>query len=252
MVSSNDRETSQSLLIQPFLDAAKGAPEASVRAIVAKVLSHADLFAGYNELIQVIVNPSNDIRHTLRLFSYGVWKDYVQNQSQLMTLNESQAYKLKQLTVLSLLPHNRISLPYATVQEALEMDDVEPILISLLYAGAIGGQLCQKSQALYWTECRLSRDVPDVNSLLDQVRHWRGMTAKAQDALAQQAAYIEHAKECDEQYWKRHERPSSWTTATTLFDVAASGVVDHGAANLRRQKRSRGGLTNSGSSHFQV
>lgn len=250
MVASTERETDQSILIKPFLDAANGAPDASVRAIVTKVLSHADLFAGYNELLQVLTNPPDEVCQTLRLFSYGVWKDYVQNQSQFMTLNESQAYKLKQLTVLSLLPQNKVSLPYATVREALEMDDVEPILISLLYAGAIGGQLCQKSQALYWTECRLSRDVPDATSLLEQVRYWRYVTAKAQDALAQQAKYIEHAHEMDEQYWKRHECPSSWTDS--LLEVAASGVAGHAAPGSRRQKRSRGGLSSAGHSHFQV
>ena len=250
MVSSNEREMNQSVLIQPFLDAAKDAPEASVRAIVAKVLSHGDLFAGYHELLQVIANPSEDVRHTLQLFSYGVWKAYAQNQSQCMTLSESQAYKLKQLTILSLLPHNKVSLSYSTVREALEMDDVEPLLISLLYAGVIDGQLCQKTQALFWTECRLSRDVPDANTLLEQVRHWRGMIAKAQEALAQQAMYMEQCREDDEQYWKRNDRPLSWTG--TLFDAAASEVAGHGAASLRRQKRSRGGLTNAGSSHFQV
>ncbi|GAX27471.1 COP9 signalosome complex subunit 7 [Fistulifera solaris] len=252
MVSPIERETNPSTLIQPFLEAAKGAPEASVRAIVTKVLSHSDLFAGYNELLQVIANPSNDIRNTLRLFSYGVWKDYVQNQAQLLPLNDSQAYKLKQLTVLSLLPHSKVSLPYSTVREALEMEDVEPILISLLYVGAIGGQLCQKTQALYWTECRLSRDVPDVKSLLEQVRYWRTMTGKAQEALAQQANYTENVKEHDKQYWKQYELSTSMTSADALLEVAASGLAGHGAVSLRRQKRSRGGLTNSGSSHFQV
>ncbi|GAX26538.1 COP9 signalosome complex subunit 7 [Fistulifera solaris] len=252
MVSPIERKTNLSTLIQPFMEAAKGAPEASVRAIVSKVLSHSDLFAGYNELLQVIENPSDDIRNTLRLFSFGVWKDYVQNQTQLLSLNDSQAYKLKQLTVLSLLPHNKVSLPYSIVREALEMEDVEPILISLMYAGAIGGQLCQKTQALYWTDCRLSRDVPDVNSLLGQVRYWRAMTAKAQEALAQQANYFEDVKEQDKQYWKHYELSSSMTSTDTLLEVAASGLASHGAAYLRRQKRSRGGLTNTGSSHFQV
>lgn len=236
----------QSVLMKPFLDAANGANEASVRAIVTKVLGRADLFAGYHELLQDLTNPPDEIRQTLSLFSYRSWDDYVQNQSQFVQLNDSQTYKLKQLTVLSLLPHHPVSLPYSVVQKALALDDVEPILISLLYAGTISGQLCQKSRALYWTACRVSRDVPHVTALLNQVRQWRLVTAQAQEALAQQDKYMEHVHEQDEQYWKQFDNTISQQTGSRLE------VGVYATATSRRQKRTRGGLANTGMSHFQV
>jgi hypothetical protein len=165
--------------LKPFLQAGQESSSASfstLAALVAKVLSHADIFAGYDQLKAVLLEPiqrtapngdkGEEILRTLDLFSHGTYADYVAGGgTKFMTLSDSQVFKLRQLTVLSLVQAACLQkldyLDYSTVEQAIVLESssvaassveklraVETILISCMYSGAVSGRLCQKTQSL--------------------------------------------------------------------------------------------------------
>lgn len=269
--------------IQPFLQAARDASNISTtRAVVSKVLGHADIFCGYDQLRTVIeeescVRASNHpipdgesggerskILRTLQLFSYGTYQDYMNQMDSYMTLNDIQLFKLRQLTILSLTQdQGDPTLPYQEIQRALQLDDrrqMEQVLISCLYAGVISGKLCQKQQALLLqVPLGCTRDVPisDVPDLLQSVLAVQDRIGGAQQYLNEQQTIVAEHLQFNQAYWKQWatEREVVLDPATNWFGTVAAEVTSAAAAmdvTGRRQKRSRGGLTGMGVSAFQV
>lgn len=87
----------------------------------------------------------------LRLFAHGTWSDYKAAASNLPALNDAQALKLKQLTVVSL-AEGASMLPYETLMSQLEVPTVrqlEDLLINdCMYTGIVRGKLDQQKRCL--------------------------------------------------------------------------------------------------------
>ena len=238
--------------LKPFLQAAKESSSSNystLLSLVSKVLSHPEIFAGYDQLKTILTEPlqksdnkGKTILRTLDLFSYGCYADYAarsSSDSDFMELSDAQIFKLRQLTVVSL-AHEACQqksdhLSYATVQQALQLEEkttsssatstatpmqkyraVEQILISCLYSGLVAGRLCQKTQSLRWktTGQVVSRDVPQtaVPHLISTVRQLQSRLQQAQQHLTRAEQEVHESLRQDEQFWKRTEsssRPSS-------------------------------------------
>lgn len=79
----------------------------------------------------------------LRIFAYGIWRDYTSAQEQLPQLTEVQALKLKQLTVASMARGvDSISYDDITRETGISnLRDLEDFLIGCFYSGVIKGTL---------------------------------------------------------------------------------------------------------------
>jgi hypothetical protein len=284
--------------LKPFLQAGQESSSASfstLAALVAKVLSHADIFAGYDQLKAVLLEPiqrtapngdkGEEILRTLDLFSHGTYADYVAGGgTKFMTLSDSQVFKLRQLTVLSLVQAACLQkldyLDYSTVEQAIVLESssvaassveklraVETILISCMYSGAVSGRLCQKTQSLRFTTGRFaSRDVPVAAApdLLATVRQLQSRLQQAQQYLGVADVQVQESLAQDEQYWARVRQQAddqqqnrmlrsssadAWSNAFVGHAGLLTAEVTSAAAAMdvtgRRQKRTRGGLNSN-------
>lgn len=187
--------------LQPMLQLAKESANSTVgmiRTIVLKVLSDPKIFAGFDEIKQILQPKLSSsgaegepILRTLDLFSYGTYQDYKKGASSgpYLPLTDSQLLKLRQLTILTSVQQacsipeslgkgarGGCVVPYQTLAQELGFTEdgnvvdesvvrkVEDVVLSCIYARVLAGQLCQKTGALVVTSrngppCR-PRDVP--------------------------------------------------------------------------------------------
>jgi len=145
----------------------------TIRAIVDKVLSHPDIFFGYNQiregLMKVVAVVEDRMLSTLDLFSYGTYDMYTNAQpNTYLSLNEKQIMKLRQLTFITSVQtacEDGIShLPYDTIQKTLSVSnqrEMEQIILSCVFARAVNGLLCQKSNQFLIVDVPpcISRDI---------------------------------------------------------------------------------------------
>ena len=62
----------------------------------------------------------------LKLFAFGTWAEFIANSANLPKLDDAQALKLKQLTVVSLAADAKV-IPYDTLLTALELKDTRTL-----------------------------------------------------------------------------------------------------------------------------
>lgn len=259
MTSSPNLSTQETL--KPLLEAIESAKDGNImtiRSLVLKVLSEPNLFAGYDQIKAALApalekgGPEGEkLAKTLDLFSYGNYNDYSQDGSPFLSLTDSQIFKLRQLTVISTVQSFALQkirvIPYQEFQQALGLETgrkVEEVLISCIYAGVMGARLCQKTNALKIdpTHVLQSRDVPpqQVPVMIQQLQTMRQAIAQsqktAQDShqavkreLKQYQAFCQQVEERK----KTKAEPMGW----------ADSMVENVTAAVRRQKRSRGGIS---------
>ena len=230
----------------------------TIRSLVLKIFSEPNVFAGYDQ-IKGILAPALQksgaegakLAKTLDLFSYGTYSDYVKDTSPFLPLTDSQIFKLRQLTVMSIVQafafqKNRI-IPYQEFQQALDLStgrQVEEVLISCIYAGVMGAKLCQKTNSLKLdpTVVFQTRDVPatQVTRMVEQLQAMRSALSQSQqsmqnsqDAVSRELEqYQAFLKQAEERKKAKAEGPRGWD---------AEGLAGDMTAAVRRQKRSRGG-----------
>jgi COP9 signalosome complex subunit 7 len=256
--------------LNPLLEAVEASKDANimtVRSLVLKIFSEANVFAGYDQVKAVLLPvlskngaEGEKLGVTLDLFSYGVYSDYVKDTSQFIPLSDSQIFKLRQLTALSIVQtfafqKSRI-VPYQEFQQALGLADgrqVEEVLISCIYSGVMGAKLCQKTNSLKLNPAKsmLTRDVPasKVSHMLEQLQSMRRVLQQSQQTLQgnQQAvsqeleqykAFLQQAE--DRKKAKGEQVPRGWDPES-IGDITAA---------VRRQKRSRGGVSGGADNAF--
>lgn len=201
--------------LQPYLQAAheSSANAATLRALVVKVLSDPEIFAGYDEIKAAATALPNapdgeKLLRTLDLFSYGTYKDYVDAAPDTyLTLTEAQVWKLRQLSVLTLVQQvcqqKALRLSYETVQRALQLPDhrtTEQILVSCIYARVVTGQLCQKTQCLLLGGSAVAggspvrpRDVPlaQVTTMLETIRAFQQRLMETSQDLSSKSHQVQ-------------------------------------------------------------
>lgn len=226
---------------------------------------------------------------TLDLFSYGTHADYCASPGKYIPLTDSQAFKLRQLTVITLIQnaclHKRSYLSYEDVQQSLPMGDkraVEDVLISCIYARVVAGQLCQKTGRLLLNSrngppCR-TRDVsPEqgVAAMFERANALQLKILQISQELEQGKAAVKAKSESHHNFamnsrdWLSKAqvaakgivsgKASGWgdsSSAAAALAAAAlatgQGPMDFSGARggARRTKRSRGGLSGQADSGF--
>ncbi|OTA80548.1 hypothetical protein M434DRAFT_401717 [Hypoxylon sp. CO27-5] len=124
----------------------------------------------------------------LEIFSYGTFAGYTQalnTTPSLPKLNDAQALKLRQLSLLTLArdPHN---LSYTALQQALSLPDaraVEDLVISAIYAGLVSAQLDPRHQTIHVSGVSPLRDL-EPNSVPPMLAALRSWSARCTDTLA--------------------------------------------------------------------
>jgi COP9 signalosome complex subunit 7 len=270
----------------PLLEAAEETASSDVsvvRALVLKIIQEPDIFVGFDQ-IKVALEPAlkqadgDKVSRTLDLFSFGTYADYIQNPSLYLPLSDAHVFKLRQLTVLSIVVkaslHKTAQITLAKFQQALQLADInaaEQVVISCLYQRVMAGQLCQKTASLILScrngpVCR-ARDVPlsEVSVLLQQVRAFQERLVASNSELGENqqevlAALDVHRLFCQQaqERMKKTEnnangnnsltgqvRQSGWAEASGAGGHAMD--VSGGRTSSRRQKRSRGGWSGMGS-----
>ena len=90
----------------------------------------------------------------MKLFAFGTYDEFKANSSNLPQLDDPQALKLKQLTIVSLASDSKV-IPYETLLAALDLKDtrtLEDVIIEGMYAGLFAGKLDQKTKQFHVTE----------------------------------------------------------------------------------------------------
>jgi hypothetical protein len=232
----------------------------TTRTLVMKALSHPTIFSGFDQLNAALEIPSDHVLwRTLNLFSYGNVSDYMRAEpGHFINLTENQIFKLRQLSVLSIIQKSCFEassvIPYTSLQNDFDgnnqVESIEELLVSCIFAGLFAGKLCQKTQCFYLS-CTVpirSRDVPISQSgyLLERLTSFRN---KVDETLSKMA----HAKEDVKLQREGHE--NFWQTNTTAkgIDINKSTFGSLTDRNRNRSafrasnKRSRGvGLPGTG------
>jgi COP9 signalosome complex subunit 7 len=255
---SNSSDTA----LAPLLEAAQVSRSASfstIRAIILKVLSDSQVFAGYNQ-IQQIVYPAltqagaegAKLQHTLELFSYGLYSDYQQKQGSdyFMDLSDAQILKLRQLTCMTTVQsyvhqQKTLQVPLTVLQQALDVPStkaVEEVIISCLYAEVLQGKLCQKRRAFVVSlkGCPAARDVPlsQLSEMANTLQVFSQRLQQANDNLSQTHASV--LKELQTSW--QNLQVSDQKSRSTAAAASPSLPLRSEDSTPRRQKRSRGGL----------
>lgn len=189
----------------------------------------------------------------LEIFSYGTFAGYTQalnNTPSLPKLNDAQALKLRQLSLLTLArdPHN---LSYSTLQQALSLPDaraVEDLVISAIYAGLISAQLDPRHQTIHVSGVSPLRDLEpnSIPPMLTALRSWSGrcsdtladlesqisaIKAAAAERAAENAAWEQtQARMVEEQ---RRSDLALASAAASVHGTRQSRLVDAAVARLR-------------------
>jgi COP9 signalosome complex subunit 7 len=267
----------------PLLEAAEETASSDVsvvRALVLKIIQEPDIFVGFDQ-VKAALEPAlkqadgEKVSRTLDLFSFGTYADYTQNPSVYLPLSDAHIFKLRQLTVLSIVERASLNktarVTLAEFQQALQLADInaaEQVVISCLYQRVMAGQLCQKTASLILScrngpVCRV-RDVSlaQVTVLQQQVRALQERLAASNSelgenqnqVLAGQNAHRLFCQQAQERMKKAEHaghnsltgqvRHSVWEGAPAGGD--AMDVSGGRASSRQRQKRSRGGWSGMG------
>lgn len=272
----------ESAALAQFLEVVEQSSPSTLRAVALKVLSHPQIFCGFDQL-KAIMKPKvedSQLLETLDLFSYGTYHDYSQNQDKYLSLNDQQLSKLQQLTVLTTIQEackNGVSiLNYDLLGEALSIDThsrrgIEQIIISCLYARVLNGKLCQKSQQfkIAVPPC-CSRDVmpSQITDILATLESLRDRLESSNDRLEKAQNFVHGSVERNEAHWqtvKEQAKQAQSQSSNAALGSGASNVrnalsagwsADQGIAGRRssasrQSKRSRGGMGSFTESSFQ-
>ena len=240
------------------------------------------IFAGYDQVKEVVAASSlaqasdgSAVLNTLDLFSYGTYHDCISASSagkQYLSLSDSQIFKIRQLTVLTLVQQactvttgiSAACIPYETMARelgfitpesqqdpALWHRQVEDVVISCLYAKVIAGKLCQKTKRLVLSSdngppCR-PRDVhlDQIGNLLSQLESLSNkiqqtnekLTLTSSNVQSQVLAQREFTKSLEDRKKSRLDPASAGrdleSTARLVATAAAGGPSAAAAAGDR-------------------
>lgn len=171
----------------------------------------------------------------LEIFSYGTFAEYLAasptssssspsspSPQQLPRLNDAQALKLRQLSLLTLARDPR-SLTYASLQRDLGLADaraVEDLVVGAVYADLLSARLDPRRAAVHVSGVSPLRDLaPDSGpAVLGALRAWSGRCAGTLAGLEAQVAAIRDAAA------RRQDERKAWEdTQARLVEEARNG-----------------------------
>ncbi|KAI0474869.1 PCI domain-containing protein [Xylaria cf. heliscus] len=201
--------------LEPFLALTKSATAPRAAAdLITQATSNPNTYV-FAELLQApqiqALSQSPDHASYLKLleiFSYGTYANYYTLSASLPPLNDAQALKLRQLSLLTLAkgPEN---LSYIALQQGLGLHDaraVEDLIISAVYAGLVDAQLDARNAQVHISSVSPLRDLAPgaTPSMLHALRTWSARCSSTLEDLDAQMAAIKAAAA------KRHSDKKAW------------------------------------------
>lgn len=166
--------------LQRFVDQAQKAEGQELVEVIKQALDSVDTFV-FAELLEcpnVIALETTTYApylHVLRMFSHGMYLDYLNKKEQLPELNTLQKKKLQYLTIVTL-ANKMKRIPYDVLLKELDLNnvrDLEDLILESFCYKVITGELDQESGHLEvdWT---VGRDVGpnDVDTMIDTLQQW--------------------------------------------------------------------------------
>lgn len=119
--------------------------------------------------------PHEKYYHSLNLFAYGTYREYIENQDKVLELSPAMKKKLQHLTIVSLAIKSKC-IPYSRLLEELyitNVRDLEDLIIEAIYADIIHGKLDQKNSQLE-VDYAIGRDIKeeDVKDIVGTLQEW--------------------------------------------------------------------------------
>ncbi|KAI2511862.1 COP9 signalosome complex subunit 7 [Fragilaria crotonensis] len=243
--------------LQPLLQMAKESSKNvdTNRTLVLKALSDPTIFCGFDQIKATLeITDDHVLGRTLDLFSYGTYSEYKSAEpGHFISFSDAHVFKLRQLTVLSLVQEAcsqaSSAISYDDLSHALDVnnqiDVVEDVLVSCIYAGVVAGQLCQKSKS-FLLSCTMpyrSRDVPrtQTKNLLDRLKQFRNRLDETLNHVHAAKLEAQMLKESHDAFWRQNEGNQKAGTA----DRFALRTRDRPTVRASN-KRSRGGFADIG------
>ncbi|KAG5946546.1 hypothetical protein E4U60_004003 [Claviceps pazoutovae] len=128
--------------------------------------------------IQALATSEEFVSHLnlLRIFTYGTYSSYRGVAANLPSLNESQIFKLRQLSILSL-ARDRRNLHYDVLQQELGLSsarEVEELVITAIYAGLVKATLDPDRKTVQVTSLAPLRDLEPgcIPSMIFALENW--------------------------------------------------------------------------------
>lgn len=165
--------------IEQYVLLSKSAKGAACLELIKQVLEAPGVYV-FGELLampniaELQGGPNAGYFDTLLLFAYGTYRQYLENQAQLIQLTPVMRKKLQHLTIVSLAIKTKC-IPYKELLEELDIKhvrDLEDMIIEAIYGDIIHGKLDQKKQQLE-VDYAIGRDirqgnVTDLGSFLEE------------------------------------------------------------------------------------
>ncbi|XP_063709886.1 COP9 signalosome complex subunit 7 [Culicoides brevitarsis] len=113
--------------------------------------------------------------HTLNVFAYGTYRQYLQQKDNLLDLTPVMKKKLQHLTIVSMAIKCKC-IPYSSLLDELDIKhvrDLEDLIIEAIYADIIHGKLDQKNKQLE-VDNAIGRDIQpgDVSQICNTLQEW--------------------------------------------------------------------------------
>ncbi|XP_053687750.1 COP9 signalosome complex subunit 7 isoform X2 [Sabethes cyaneus] len=166
--------------IEQYVLLSKSAKGAACLELIKQVLEASgvhvfgELLAMPN-IIELQGGPNACYYNTLNLFAYGTYRQYLDNQAQLIQLTPVMRKKLQHLTIVSLAIKTKC-IPYKELLQELDIKnvrDLEDLIIEAIYADIIHGKLDQKNKQLE-VDYAIGRDIRkgDVSEIIGTLQEW--------------------------------------------------------------------------------
>ena len=196
----------------------------SLRPLINQVLSQPKIYAGFADLLHMphistlLSTNTSDVAflHTLELFAYGVYDDYLSKQSQesgyYLSLTDVQLLKLKQLTIVTIISSSAHTtkpyIPYQTLYDKLHITSIrelEDLLMECIYSNIIVGKCDQRTMCFISTGSTISRDIKleYVNGYINKLKVWKNNTKSLLDILEHTCNNASHNRMIEDEFWNR-------------------------------------------------
>ncbi|XP_075237443.1 COP9 signalosome subunit 7 [Lycorma delicatula] len=180
MMSTDKGASSTNNPLEQFVLLSKNAKGAAAVELVKQVISTPGVHV-FGELLsmpnimELEKGPNACYYHTLCLFAYGTYRQYLENKHNLIELNEIEKKKLQHLTIVTLATEMKC-IPYSVLLQDLDIKnvrDLEDLIIEAIYSDIIHGKLDQKNSQLE-VDYAIGRDTQPSNmgQVISTLQEW--------------------------------------------------------------------------------
>mmetsp|Transcript_6684 Transcript_6684/g.12876 ORF Transcript_6684/g.12876 Transcript_6684/m.12876 type:complete len:264 (+) Transcript_6684:76-867(+) len=184
--------------IKEFAEEAKFMGGSDLQELIKQVLNINNVFSFGELLLVPTVQQLRESEHaialsTLELFAYGSLRDYTSNPENFFALSDSQVYRLKLLTLVSLAYHHK-QLSYTVLHKELDTTssrELEDVVIEAVFHGLLSAKIDQKNEILRISSCT-GRDITpnDMVDMLNCISSWRSNCVQLISSIQDSSGHI--------------------------------------------------------------